>query len=536
MPVHTRIALCCLFVTGPVAATDAPVTPDAAVTTQQIEQRPAQHRFPIWELQLEGNTLLDRKLIERTLYPHLGPDKTVEDVEAASRALEAFYKDSGYPTVLVDIPEQDVSAGIVRLKVIEGKVARVRVEGSRYFSLGRIRNQVPALAPGQAPNLPELQAQLTALNQATPDRTVTPIFRPGRTPGTVEVELRVKDELPLHADIELNNRYSRDTSKLRAAATLRYANLWQREHSASLMYQTAPENTDDVEVWAGTYVWPLGQGNVLAMYLVDSESNVATAGDISVLGNGTILGARYIKSLAATGTYYHSATFGIDYKDFGESVAPIGAEGTNTPIDYVQFSAQYRGNYVTPVSKWAFGVGSNFGMRGLGNDEQEFANKRDLAKPNYIYFSAFGNYTRKLYQGSQLYLALDGQVADTPLVSNEQFNAGGAQSVRGYYESQALGDNGLVTNIELRSPSYAEHIPQISELRLLAFADAAKLHVRHPLSSNPDTHELYSAGLGFRLTGDKGFDAEFDWAWPLKDNSGVDEGDGRAHFKLHYGF
>ena len=41
---------------------------------------------------------------------------------------------------------------------------------------------------------------------------------------------------------------------------------------------------------------PLGHGNVLAAYLVDSKSNVATAGDLAVLGNGTIYGTRYIKS------------------------------------------------------------------------------------------------------------------------------------------------------------------------------------------------------------------------------------------------
>ena len=134
-------------------------------------------------------------------------------------------------------PSRKSKQGIVRLKVVEGTVERVRVAGARYFSLGRITKGCAGIGARAVPNVPALQAQLQELNQASPDRTVTPIFRPGRTPGTVEVELRVKDELPLHGDFELNDRYSLDTSKLRASASLRYANLWQREHSASLMFR-----------------------------------------------------------------------------------------------------------------------------------------------------------------------------------------------------------------------------------------------------------------------------------------------------------
>ncbi len=517
---------------------------DEPAAQQETETQPAQddaaksqeHKFNIWEMQIEGNTLLDNNLIERTVYPFLGPDKSIQDVEAARQSLETFYRDSGYPTVVIDIPEQDISAGIVRLKVVQGTVSRVRVSGSRYFSLGRIRDGAPALAQGEVPYLPALQDQLKDINQASPDRTVTPIFRPGATPGTVEVELRVKDELPLHADIELNNRNSIDTSELRASATLRYANLWQREHSASLMYQTAPQAPDEVRVFAGTYVMPLGDGDVLAAYVVDSNSNVASAGDLTVIGNGTIVGARWVKALSEQQGYYHSATFGMDYKNFGEGVVPIGGQGFNTPIDYTNFLAQYRGTLISKDSKLSLGVSTNFGLRGLGNSVSEFENKRYLAKPNYFYLGAFGDYTRELVQGMQLYLAFDSQLADSPLVSNEEFSAGGADSVRGYFESQALGDDGITANVELRSPSYAGKLPHISELRFLTFADAAKLRVRQPLNSQISSYELYSAGLGMRVNGDQGLAASLDLAWPLKDANGIEKGDPRAHFSLHYGF
>lgn len=516
-----------------------PAVPGRSPATNDTEAHPAERpvqRFDVWELQVEGNTLLESTLIERTVYPFVGPDKTIQDVEAARVALETFYRDSGYPTVVVDIPEQNVSEGVVRLNVVQGTVSRVRVSGSRYFSLGRIRSGTPALAEGEVPYLPALQAQLKEVNQSSPDRAVTPIFRPGSTPGTVEVELRVKDELPLHADIELNNRYSRNTSELRALGTVRYANLWQREHSASLMYQTAPQETDDVQVLAGTYVMPLGRGDVLAAYVVDSKSNVASAGDLTVIGNGTIAGLRYVKPLAEVRNYFHSATFGVDYKKFEEDIKPVEGEGFNTPIDYTQFLAQYRGTVLRQASRLTFGASANFGLRGLGNTEAEFDNKRYLAKPNYFYLGIFGDYTRELPRRLELNLALDGQWADSPLVSNEQYSVGGADSVRGYYESQALGDDGITANAELRSPSYAKSVPHMEDLRILLFADAARLRVRQPLILQTSSYNLYSTGIGLRLKAAQGLEASFDWAWPLKDANGVSKGDPRAHFNLHYGF
>jgi hemolysin activation/secretion protein len=247
----------------------------------------AQNLFDVWEYRVSGNTLLEQTDIERLLYAHLGEHQGMAAVEEARQALEARYRDAGYPTVLVDIPEQDVSNGVVRLKVTEGRIDRLRITGARYYANGRIRAQLPALAAGDVPHLPTLQEELGRFNQRSADRSVTPVTRAGRTPGTVEFELQVKDRVPVHASLELDNRYTLDTSKLRLNASLGYANLWQRDHSLTLNYQISPDAPDQVRVLVGTYLLrPLSSRNVFAFYGVDSNSDVATVGDINVLGNG----------------------------------------------------------------------------------------------------------------------------------------------------------------------------------------------------------------------------------------------------------
>ena len=119
--------------------------------------------FDLFELRVKGSTKIDKKQLERTLYPFLGPKKNLETVDLARVALEDLYKAQGYQIVTVDIPEQDVKNGVVYLQVVEGKVSRLKVKDARYFSMGAIKAAVPELAEGNVPHFPTMQKQLAAL-------------------------------------------------------------------------------------------------------------------------------------------------------------------------------------------------------------------------------------------------------------------------------------------------------------------------------------------------------------------------------------
>lgn len=524
-----------LLTTVDLAAQEAP-TQEAPASASPAEEDDA--TFDVWEYQVEGNTLIDAELIERAVYPHLGPDKTIDTVEAARGALEKVYKERGYGTVLIDIPEQDVDAGIVRLRVVEGRVQRLKVTGSRYFSLGRIRAQVPALAEGGVPHLPAVQKELQRLNQASPDRSVTPVLRPGSTPGTLEVELKVEDKLPVHASLELNDRFTQNTERLRLNAEVRYGNLWQREHAISAAYQVAPENRDNVEVFSSTYSFRLPDSDkVFTLYGVKTSSDVAAVGTLGVVGNGVIGGVRATLPLPARGSFFQSLTLGGDYKDFGESIQLLGADTLNTPISYHVLSALYSGVYLGGASETEFSAGLNFALRGMGNRTSEFADKRFRAKPNFIYLNARLSHLQPLPGGAEMFGALDGQVAAAPLISNEQFGVGGVQSIRGYLESQQFFDDGLRASLELRSPEFAKRLwTALSSARVHGFVEGASGRIQDALPAQDATATLWSAGLGFRLRAFDAFQAELDWATPFKDSGTIASGDSRVHFRLEYGF
>ncbi|MGB0128501.1 MAG: ShlB/FhaC/HecB family hemolysin secretion/activation protein, partial [Rhodocyclaceae bacterium] len=523
--------------------------PPPAPPETRSEAKPS---FDIWEYAVEGNSGLPATAIEKAVYPFLGEGRNIDAVELARAALEKAYRDAGFATATVAIPEQPVASGVIRLEVMEGRIDRVRVTGARYFAQGRILEQVPALAEGAPARFPEVEKQLGELNR-TADRRVVPVLRPGRLPGTTEVELRVQDQLPLHGGVEINDRYgpsrAPDPSKLRTSFSLRYDNLWQREHSLSLSFLTAPEKPEDARVASISYALPLRSADeVLAIYAVRSRSTSdlsATLPDASVLGSGDIVGLRLSEPIRTVLGLSHSLTFGVDYKRYLEDLGVGGTGSFSTPLTYWLGSIQYSGARPDASGETALGAGLYFSLRGLRDNDEQFAQKRYLGQSNFAVLKWNAQRLQRLPADFQLTARLEGQFSSLPLPSSEQFAIGGADSVRGYPEATQVGDHGIRGMLELRSPRLAGGDNDIvKDLRLLSFIEAGHVRIQDPLplSPTPDRFTLASLGLGLRLNVWRGFALSLDYGHRLKDGNTQDthgsvaKGGGRLHFNASYQF
>lgn len=497
----------------------------------QDEAAPA---FDVWEIRVGGNTALDARTIERAVYPYLGPARTVDDMQDARAAVANAYRTAGFNTALVTLPEQTVEQGIVRIEVVEGVLGRTRVYDAEYVSGRDVLNEMDSLEPGKPIHFGDLQDDLAAVNQRSADRSVTPVIRAGRNAGEIDLDLRVEDQLPVHAGIDVNDRFTVDTAELRASATLSYDNLFQQFHSLSLQYTTAPERQEDSEVWALTYLWRFEESPaVLALYAVDTSSDVFTAGDLNVLGDARIYGFRYVRPMESNTSLFHSFTLGADNKDFNEVIG----ETLETPIRYTHMTANYNfgWNFEKYRSSYDFGLG--FGIRALGNDVQEFEDKRFNAKPNYYYLRVGTEQLLRGWGGTGFYGRIAGQLSPEPLIANEQIAIGGATSVRGYLEAERLADYGGFVNFELRSPNIGGGLgPWVDNLYFLAFYDAATMGINQALPGQPARFDLSSTGVGFRLVSDNGLLAAVDYAHPLEDSTNVQAGDERFHFQLRWNF
>ncbi len=500
----------------PNAATSPSAAGGKKSSTAPQAPKPPLTYFDIDEFRVDGADALPQIAVEEAIYPFLGPHRSSEDVEKARAALEKSYQDKGFQTVSVSVPAQNAESRVIVLKVTEGKVGRLRVKNSRYFDIDLIKGKAKSLREGTLPNFKDVTSDIVALNQ-WPDRRITPALRAGVTPGTVDVDLNVEDKAPIHGSVEVNNRQSPNTTPLRVSATARYDNLWQLGHSFSFTYQVAPQRPSDAQVYSASYLARVTDSVSFLLYGLTSDSNVATVGGLNVVGPGQVIGGRTVVTLPTRDNFFHTISFGLDYKNFGQTVG-LGLAAFSSPVTYYPVVGNYSATFQGEGRITQLNTGLTANWRGPGSDFFEFDAKRAFANSSFVHLNADVSHTHDLPEGFQIFGKVQGQVADGPLVSSEQFSLGGFDTVRGYLETETLGDNGVAGTLELRSPDFGAYLQKelkdetgkgparytvFNEWRVFGFADGGLANIYRPLAEQQANFNLASVGVGTRF---KAFD------------------------------
>lgn len=498
-------------------------------------------QFDIRAFQVRGNTVLAPDVVERAVYPFMGPGRTETDVENARAALQKAFEDAGYVAVSVFLPEQSVDSGILQLEVQPQTIGQLVVEGDTGHA-ELVKAQAASLTPGQTPNINDFQRDVIAMNQKA-SRRVTPELKAGTAPGTLDVVMKVEESSAWHASAEINNFSSAATTDLRAAATIRYDDMWGRGDSLSLTAQTAPRRRDDGTVFSGNYLMRLGQGTQLMLYAVHSDSDIAVVGGTSVIGKGNIFGARLIQSLGTGEGFYHALTFGADWKNFTEDLR-LGVDRTSIPIKYLPVTLSWRGDWSSERRVSELTLSGIFGTRGIGTsggystdgcvkDVNHFDCKRYNARPNFFILKTEGETTLNLPADIQANTRLAVQWSAAPLIANEGFSLGGMSSVRGYFETESLADYGFSLQGELRSPDLGKIVGgPLSELRFHAFADGGMGRIYFPLDGQKRGFSLMTVGGGARIKLFNHLNGAVDVGTPLISGPESNSGDIFARFRI----
>lgn len=515
----------------------------AAAIAGAASAQEAPTSFDVNEYVVDGNTTLQALDIETAVYPFLGPGKSMTDVGGARDALQKVYQAHGFQSVVVDIPPQQVKDGVIRLQVTENAIGRVRVEGATYRSPKDIRDAVPALKEGEVPNFAQAQKELTNVNRKGGSQVV-PVLTSGKLPQTMDVTLKVTDTAPWHGSVEVNNDHSVNTPELRTIASVRNDNLFQDGQAASITYIVAPQDRNAAEVWAGSYLVPLGGDWSVLASGYKSNSNANSVGGSTVLGKGNAYGFIFLRNLPSHETYSQSLAIGVTRKHFDQNIT-LGTDTSKAPVTYIPLSITYQGQSYGEKSNSGISLGATAGFRVGGSSSEAFDTQRYRARANFLYVKAEGNHVRNFADGFSLAGRLAVQLATTSLISSEQFAAGGQSTVRGYLEAEQTADHGAIASLELRTPSLASHIGQwMNDWRFHAFVDGAHLVLMNALPSLVDqkdaskgstrktSYDLSSVGLGTRFQIFNIVTGAFEVAYPFQNSQNTRAHDTRIHFSL----
>jgi hemolysin activation/secretion protein len=509
----------------------------------------------ISEYRVHGAHALTPLEVETAVYPFLGPLRSQEDIQAACAALEKAYHEKGLGAATVQYSPRVEKGGVVELQVSEGTVERLRVRGAKYFSPNAIREAAPSLSEGNVINFDAVGRDIVSLNQVQ-DRSVTPVLQPGTAPGTYDIDLNVKDSSPTHASVELNDYRSPNTTPLRLTASASDDNLWQAANGVGVSVELAPVRPKDAEVFTGYYLarFPGVDGFSAMLQGTKQDSNISTLGGSTVAGPGQTLELRLNWTLPngkdwSTGkdweNFSHSLYVAFDYKHYQQTISTSGAPASTagtivTPITYypvtLGYSAFLKG-LTDKESATNANVGVTMNFRGMGSGPAVFDLNRFGADGGFIYLRGTLDHTANLPGGLQVYGRLQGQVANQPLVSSEEFSGGGEQTVRGYLESEEVGDDGVFGTIELRSPPLAGLLGKnMHDWRIYLFGDTGQLTLIDPLPEQKARFDLTSVGIGSRLLLGSHLGGAFDAGYPLTSQTYTQAHDMRMTFRVDADF
>jgi hemolysin activation/secretion protein len=514
-------------------ADEPPPVPAVAETPPGVSTNPVDRSQMLYikEYRVIGSHQLNRGEIEKAVYPFMGPERTPDDVEHARAALEKAFQDKGFQTVSVQVPQQSGKRGIVFLQVTEAKIGRLSVEGARFFSIDAIKKKVPSLQPGKVPDFNKVSKEILALNQWS-DRQVIPTLTPGFEPGTVDVDLKVKDTLPWHGSAEFNNRMSPGTPEYRLNLASSYDNLWQLGHSIGGSFQSAPEAPNQVLNWSVFYTARIPMVDWLkANFSYSSQNSVSTIGGGASLGNGNTKGFRLLAALPNNGEkgFSHNLSVGFDVMNEGESSQNAsGANNVSSPVRYIPFRFNYDAVYAPETNAITiFDAGLSCSARGAIVNAQQligtnygnsasFAAAQQGADAGFFIVKADLSHTHDLPEGFQIFGKVQGQYSPEPLIYSEQFAGGGLDTCRGYLEGTVAGDRAAFGSVELRSPLLLPGHVGINEWRVYTFFDGgAVCNVPVDGANRVSQYTLAAYGFGSRAKIFKDLNASLDVGVPL---------------------
>lgn len=493
----------------------------------------AEPTLDVKRYRIDGDNPLSEAETEALLAPYVGERRTLDQIEQAAAVLERAYRTGGFSFHRVIVPVQKPVGGEIVLKIITFGLDQVTVSGNEHFSAENIRRSLPALRPGEAPDLRLLGRDLTAAN-ANPAKQVAVTFREGVKPNSVDAAIAVKDTDPLtpFAGYTANRSVDplhRGANLYRLSAGVQYANLFDRDHVGTFSYTTDPRDLGKVSLLGLYYQLPIyGTGLSLAGYYTKSDVNSGRvpqgAGFFDVSGRGEFAGLRLTQALPRIGTMQQTLSAAIDNRYFenntrfnGTQVQPnVGSRPASLRYTLRQDEAWggYGGNIEYAV---------NTGGGAADNGANHRANGGDFGWDAWRYGADFSLNN----EGWNFAGKLRGQWTSHSLIAGEQFGLGGAGSVRGFADREVAGDYGFLWNVEVTAPQVL--LPQ---LKPVLFTDGGQVHSK----GTGQKENLLSVGAGLRWSYQQ-LDAALDLAHVLdRNNANPEEIRNRLHFSLFYRF
>ena len=458
-----------------------------------------------------GNASVPTADLERLLAPYTGKTADLAKLREAADRVSEEYQRRGLDLARAYIPAQTIQDGVVEIDVLEGRLGEVRVSGNQTYDTGLIRGFIQAAVTGTAVTTEGLEHGLLLLSDFK-DLKVTASLDRGAAPGTVDVDAKAEDGFPVHGGLSFNNFGSDYTSRYHFGADLDWENALLPGAILSLSGMIG-DRPDRIAFGGGTYLVPVNDLGT-RVGVSASYGNFQVAEDLAILG---IHGEEWEVGAFVTHPLIRTRTLSI-WGDVGFQLKDAKFYLLSQVSSHDKIRSVYATVHGEHLGLGGRDVGSFSVSQGLG----DFLDGTHGDDPQASRFGADDTYTRLSAQYGRLQPLSDlfalsgragGQWTTDSLLSSEEWQVGGADSVRGFAPAESSGDYGYLASLEF-------HVSPLEDqalLQFLAFIDHGGAFRKRELPGQKDHSYLTGTGLGVRSHFEwhvKG-DLRLELGWPL---------------------
>ncbi len=477
---------------------------ESPTTAQTVLPSQGDPEFVVGSIIIDGNVAVGDgefvDLIERFTARSL----TQGDLSLLADAIAQRAREKGYIFATAKIPEQGLQLGVLRIRLDEGRIDEIRINGAQDPA---IRRQLAPLVSGTPITRNELERRILLADDISGVRILDTRFEMEGETGVLIVRTR---RSRASASVELRNNGSEPVGPVRARIDADFNGLLSSADEIDVSIGTTPFQPGELQYASGSY------------RIVVDASGLELGAHISY--SSTAPGA-FLADRDITGRFWRggvNASYpAVRRRDL--SVWVIG-EFEVTELKQKNAGELARRDRVPTVRAGIYSRGLVAGgryrsriavSRGLSilsatRSGDPLASRSD-ASAQFTSLGGWFSWERALTDRLSIALGARGQIADNPVLATEDIGLGGTSFLRGYNFNARTGDQGIMGYGELRR-SWTGSGFWLPRGQIYVFADGG---VVSNLEGGFDGGSLASAGGGVRLDITRDLDLDFEVAVPL---------------------
>lgn len=510
--------------------TDAPIISSPEEEGKKIQ---GDISFVLKGIAFEGLTQFTEEDLKSIYRDKIGTRITLGELNGIVAAVTAFYRNHGYILTRAVLVPQRIENGVVDIRIVEGFVGEVRIEGDSGGQDSVIRKFADKIRNSKPLNAKDLERYMLLMDDL-PGVQARAVLTPSpSTPGAADIIITITRK-PVEVTATLDNRGSRFLGPEQGGLTLAGNNIFGLNDQTQLRVLNSVFDPDALQYGEIRHEEQLGSegtklilsgnyartrpGSTIAFLGLDGTSTALTAGLTHPL-------KRSRQSNWLANTDFTSRRINVDilgnanlYRDYLR-VWTVGS--SYDFLDSMSAVNQIAGS----VSKgFSWDTGNNGRFRSRGNGE-----------PAFLKFAGTASRIQPISGPWDVFGAVTGQYAANALLAAEEFALGGSSFGSAYDSAELTGDAGLATRLELRY-SRADGDALVRAYQAYGFYDLGRVWNRSIIPGTEPGHaSLASAGLGARFNINPAVSGGAEVALPLTRKVAAYGADGsapRAFFNL----